>query len=132
VSTRSGGGSLKQWYRRPLKNSGSDSFHLAPPGKGFLTGKINEDTKVDTTDFRNTVPRFNRENGKTNQALVDLLGKFAAPKEMTLAQLALAWLFAKKLWIVPIPDTTKRHRLEENLGTTNLELVNVAGIWVPG
>jgi aryl-alcohol dehydrogenase-like predicted oxidoreductase len=95
---------------------------FSPLGKGFLTGKINEDTKFDNTDFHNTVPRFNPENRKTNQALVDLLSKFAQPKKTTPAQLALAWLLAKKPWIVPIPGTTKLHRLEENLGAANVDL----------
>ena len=117
------------WWRQPeevvlstLEELGIGFVPFAPLGKGFLTGKINEDTKFENTDFRNTVPRFNTENRKANQALVDLLGKFAEPKEMTLAQLALAWLLAKKPWIVPIPGTTKLHRLEENLGAADVEL----------
>jgi aryl-alcohol dehydrogenase-like predicted oxidoreductase len=117
------------WWRPPeevvlptLEELGIGFVPFSPLGKGFLTGKINEDTKVDTTDFRNTVPRFNPENRKTNQALVDLLSKFAEQKKATLAQLAIAWLLAKKPWIVPIPGTTKLHRLEENLGATNVEL----------
>jgi aryl-alcohol dehydrogenase-like predicted oxidoreductase len=117
------------WWRQPeevvlptLEELGIGFVPFSPLGKGFLTGKINEDTKVDTTDFRNTVPRFNPENRKTNQALVDLLSKFAEQKKATLAQLAIAWLLAKKPWIVPIPGTTKLHRLEENLGATNVEL----------
>jgi aryl-alcohol dehydrogenase-like predicted oxidoreductase len=117
------------WWRPPeevvlptLEELGIGFVPFSPLGKGFLTGKINEDTKVDTTDFRNTVPRFNPENRKTNQALVDLLSKFAEQKKATLSQLAIAWLLAKKPWIVPIPGTTKLHRLEENLGATNVEL----------
>jgi aryl-alcohol dehydrogenase-like predicted oxidoreductase len=91
-------------------------------GKGFLTGKIRKDTQFDKTDFRKIVPRFTAENRKTNQALVDLLGKFAAQKKATPAQIALAWLLAQKPWIVPIPGTTKLHRLEENIGAAAVEL----------
>src|SRR4029077_15319716 len=87
-----------------------------------LTGKINEDTKFDKNDFRNIVPRFTAENRKANQELVDLLGKFAEQKKATSAQIALAWLLAKKPWIVPIPGTTKLQRLEENLGAAGIEL----------
>jgi aryl-alcohol dehydrogenase-like predicted oxidoreductase len=89
---------------------------------GFLTGKIDEDTKLDSTDFRNTVPRFNPQNRQTNQALVDLLSKFAQQKKATPAQLALAWLLASEPWIVPIPGTTKLHRLEENVVAANVDL----------
>ncbi len=117
------------WWRQPeevvlptLEELGIGFVPFSPLGKGFLTGKINEDTKFDNTDFRNTVPRFNPENRKTNQALVDLLSKFAQEKKATPAQLALAWLLAKKPWIVPIPGTTKLHRLEENLGAANVDL----------
>jgi aryl-alcohol dehydrogenase-like predicted oxidoreductase len=117
------------WWREPeaevlpaLEELGIGFVPFSPLGKGFLAGKINEDTKFDDTDFRNTVPRFNPENRKANQALVDLLSKFAQRKKATPAQLALAWLLAKKPWIVPIPGTTKLHRLEENLGAANLEL----------
>jgi aryl-alcohol dehydrogenase-like predicted oxidoreductase len=117
------------WWREPeaevlpaLDELGIGFVPFSPLGKGFLTGKINEDTKFESTDFRNTVPRFNPENRKANQALVDLLSKFAQRKKATPAQLALAWLLAKKPWIVPIPGTTKLHRLEENLGAANLEL----------
>ena len=117
------------WWREPeaevlpaLDELGIGFVPFSPLGKGFLTGKINEDTKFASTDFRNTVPRFNPENRKANQALVDLLSKFAQRKKATPAQLALAWLLAKKPWIVPIPGTTKLHRLEENLGAANLEL----------
>jgi aryl-alcohol dehydrogenase-like predicted oxidoreductase len=117
------------WWRQPedvvlptLEELGIGFVPFSPLGKGFLTGKINEDTKFDNTDFRNTVPRFNPENRKANQALVDQLSKFAEQKKATPAQLALAWLLAKKPWIVPIPGTTKLHRLEENLGATNVEL----------
>jgi len=117
------------WWRQPeevvlptLEELGIGFVPFAPLGKGFLTGKINEDTKFDNTDFRNTIPRFNPENRKANQALVDLLSKFAEKRKVTPAQLALAWLLAKKPWIVPIPGTTKLHRLEENLGATNVEL----------
>jgi aryl-alcohol dehydrogenase-like predicted oxidoreductase len=117
------------WWRQPeevvlptLEELGIGFVPFAPLGKGFLTGKINEDTKFDNTDFRNTIPRFNPENRKTNQALVDLLSKFAEKRKVTPAQLALAWLLAKKPWIVPIPGTTKLHRLEENLGAANVDL----------
>jgi len=117
------------WWRQPeelvlptLEELGIGFVPFAPLGKGFLTGKINEDTKFDNTDFRNTIPRFNPENRKANQALVDLLSKFAEKRKVTPAQLALAWLLAKKPWIVPIPGTTKLHRLDENLGAANVEL----------
>jgi aryl-alcohol dehydrogenase-like predicted oxidoreductase len=117
------------WWRQPeevvlptLEELGIGFVPFSPLGKGFLTGKINEDTKFDNADFRNTVPRFNPENRKANQALVDLLSTFAQQKKATPAQLALAWLLAKKPWIVPIPGTTKLHRLEENLGAANVEL----------
>ncbi len=95
---------------------------FSPLGKGFLTGKIDETTTFDKTDFRNTVPRFNAENRKANQALVDLVSRIAAKKKVTPAQIALAWLLAQKPWIVPIPGTTKLHRLEENLGGANVAL----------
>jgi len=91
-------------------------------GKGFLTGQISEDTKFDKSDFRNIVPRFTPENRKANQAMVDLLGRVAEQKKATPAQIALAWLLAQKPWIVPIPGTTKRHRLEENIGAADIEL----------
>jgi aryl-alcohol dehydrogenase-like predicted oxidoreductase len=95
---------------------------FSPLGKGFLTGKISDDTQFDKTDFRNIVPRFTPENRKTNQALVDLIGKFAQQKKATPAQIALAWLLVQKPWIVPIPGTTKLHRLEENIGAAAVEL----------
>jgi len=95
---------------------------FSPLGKGFLTGAINESTKFDSTDFRNIVPRFNEENRKANQALVDVLTDIAGQKKATSAQIAIAWLLAQKPWIVPIPGTTKLHRLEENLGAANIEL----------
>ena len=91
-------------------------------GKGFLTGKIDENTTFDKNDFRNSVPRFSEENRKNNQALVDLLDKIAEKKEDTSAQIALAWLLAQKPWIVPIPGTTKLHRLEENIASTEVVL----------
>jgi aryl-alcohol dehydrogenase-like predicted oxidoreductase len=93
---------------------------FSPLGKGFLTGKITAETKFDSTDFRGTVPRFNQESRKENQALVDLLTQFAARKEVTPAQVALAWLLAKRPWIVPIPGTTKLDRLDENLGALSV------------
>src|SRR5271154_6223272 len=117
------------WWREPeteviptLEELGIGFVPFSPLGKGFLTGKISEDTKFDKSDFRNIVPRFAPENRKANQALVDLLGKFAEQKKVTPAQIALAWLLAQKPWIVPIPGTTKLHRLEENIGAVNIEL----------
>ena len=117
------------WWREPeaevlpaLEQLGIGFVPFSPLGKGFLTGKISEDTQFDKTDFRNIVPRFTPENRKTNQALVDLMGKFAEQKKATPAQIAVAWLLAQRPWIVPIPGTTKLHRLEENLGAAALEL----------
>jgi aryl-alcohol dehydrogenase-like predicted oxidoreductase len=117
------------WFREPeaeviptLEELGIGFVPFSPLGKGFLTGKISEDTKFDKNDFRNIVPRFTRENRKANQALVELLGRFAQQKKATPAQVALAWLLAQKPWIVPIPGTTKLHRLEENLAAANLQL----------
>jgi aryl-alcohol dehydrogenase-like predicted oxidoreductase len=117
------------WFREPeaeviptLEELGIGFVPFSPLGKGFLTGKITADTKFDKSDFRNIVPRFNEENRKANQAVVDLLGRFAEQKKATPAQIALAWLFAQKPWIVPIPGTTKLHRLEENIGATNVQL----------
>ena len=119
------------WWREPeetvmpaLEELGIGFVPFSPLGKGFLTGKIDADTKFDSTDFRNTVPRFNAENRKVNQALVDLLGRFAQQKKATPAQIALAWLLAKKPWIVPIPGTTKLARLEENLGAADILLTD--------
>jgi len=96
---------------------------FSPLGKGFLTGKIDANTKFDNTDFRSTVPRFSGENRRANQALVDVIRSFAVRKKVTPAQIALAWLLAKKPWIVPIPGTTNLSRLEENLGAAQLELI---------
>jgi len=117
------------WWREPeaeviatLEELGIGFVPFSPLGKGFLTGTISEDTKFDKNDFRNIVPRFTAENRKANQAMVDLLGKFAQQKKATPAQVALAWLLAQKPWIVPIPGTTKLHRLEENLGAIKVEL----------
>jgi aryl-alcohol dehydrogenase-like predicted oxidoreductase len=117
------------WWREPeaeviptLEELGIGFVPFSPLGKGFLTGKISEDTQFDKTDFRNIVPRFTPENRKTNQALVDLIGRFAQQKKATPAQIALAWLLAQKSWIVPIPGTTKLHRLEENIGAAAVEL----------
>jgi len=111
------------WWREPekeilpaLEELGIGFVPFSPLGRGFLTGKIDENTTFDKTDFRNFVPRFNEENRKANQQLVDLLGNIAKQKEATPAQIALAWLLAQKPWIVPIPGTTKLHRLQENLG----------------
>jgi aryl-alcohol dehydrogenase-like predicted oxidoreductase len=105
-----------------LEELGIGFVPFSPLGKGFLTGKITAETKFDSTDFRSTVPRFDEENRRANGALVDLLSKFAEQKKATPAQIALAWLLAKKPWIVPIPGTTKLERLEENLGALDVEL----------
>src|ERR1700689_3783003 len=105
-----------------LEELGIGFVPFSPLGKGFLTGKIDADTKFDSTDFRNTVPRFSADNRKTNQAVVDVISAFAEQKKVTPAQIALAWLLAKKPWIVPIPGTTKLARLEENLGGASGEL----------
>jgi aryl-alcohol dehydrogenase-like predicted oxidoreductase len=105
-----------------LEELGIGFVPFSPLGKGFLTGTIDADTKFDSTDFRNTVPRFTAENRKTNQALVNVISSFAKQKKATPAQIALAWLLAKKPWIVSIPGTTKLARLEENLGAANVEL----------
>ncbi|MGC1106488.1 MAG: aldo/keto reductase [Candidatus Acidiferrales bacterium] len=117
------------WTRDPeaeviptLEDLGIGFVVFSPLGRGFLTGKISEDTKFDKNDFRNIVPRFTPENRKANQALVDWLGRFAQQKKATPAQIALAWLLAQKPWIVPIPGTTKLHRLEENIGAVDVEL----------
>jgi aryl-alcohol dehydrogenase-like predicted oxidoreductase len=117
------------WWRHPeqevlptLEELGIGFVPFSPLGKGFLTGKINENTKFDSSDFRNVVPRFTPEARKTNQALVDLVSNIAERKKATPAQIALAWLLAQKPWIVPIPGTTKLHRLEENLGAAAVEL----------
>jgi len=105
-----------------LEELGIGFVPFSPLGKGFLTGKIDADTKFDSTDFRNTVPRFTEENRKANQGLVKVISSFAEQKKVTPAQIALAWLLAKKPWIVPIPGTTKLTRLEENLGALEVEL----------
>jgi aryl-alcohol dehydrogenase-like predicted oxidoreductase len=105
-----------------LEELGIGFVPFSPLGKGFLTGKIDAETKFDSTDFRNTVPRFSADNRKANQALVDVITAFAEKKKATPAQIALAWLLAKKAWIVPIPGTTKLSRLEENLGGASVEL----------
>jgi aryl-alcohol dehydrogenase-like predicted oxidoreductase len=107
-----------------LEELGIGFVPFSPLGAGFLTGKINENTKFDSTDFRNVVPRFTPEARKANQALVDLLGKAAERKNATPAQVAIAWLLARKPWIVPIPGTTKLHRLEENIGAVAVELTS--------
>jgi len=106
-----------------LEELGIGFVPFSPLGKGFLTGKIDESTAFDSSDFRNVVPRFTPENRKANRALVDLVSRIAAEKKATPAQVALAWLLAKKPWIVPIPGTTKLHRLEENLGGASVELI---------
>src|SRR2546427_5035697 len=105
-----------------LEELGIGFVPFSPLGKGFLTGKIDADTKFDSTDFRSSVPRFSVENRKANQALVDMISSFAEQKKVAPAQIALAWLLAKKPWIVPIPGTTKLARLEENLGAAAVEL----------
>jgi aryl-alcohol dehydrogenase-like predicted oxidoreductase len=105
-----------------LEELGIGFVPFSPLGKGFLTGKIDADTKFESTDFRNTVPRFSAENRKANQALVDVIQSFAEQRKVTPAQIALAWLLAKKPWIVPIPGTTKLARLEENLGASVIQL----------
>ena len=117
------------WWREPekeilptLEELGIGFVPFSPLGRGFLTGKINENTKFDSTDFRSTLPRFTLEARKANQALVDLLTKVAKQKNVTPAQIALAWILAQKEWIVPIPGTTKLNRLEENLGAASIEL----------
>ena len=117
------------WWREPeqeilptLEELGIGFVPFSPLGKGFLTGAIDANTQFDSKDFRNVVPRFNEENRKANQALVDVLGQIADRKQVTRAQIALAWLLAQKPWIVPIPGTTKLHRLEENLGADAVEL----------
>lgn len=105
-----------------LEELGIGFVPFSPLGKGFLTGAIKEDTQFDKTDFRAIVPRFTAENRKANQALVDLLSNFAQQKKATPAQIAIAWILAQKPWMVPIPGTTKLHRLEENLGAANVAL----------
>jgi aryl-alcohol dehydrogenase-like predicted oxidoreductase len=117
------------WWREPeqeilplLEELGIGFVPFSPLGKGFLTGKIDERTTFDSTDFRNTVPRFSPENRKANQAVVDFVAALAARKGVTPAQLALAWVLAQRPWMVPIPGTTKLHRLEENLGAVDVEL----------
>jgi aryl-alcohol dehydrogenase-like predicted oxidoreductase len=105
-----------------LEEFGIGFVPFSPLGKGFLTGKIDADTKFDSSDFRNTVPRFSPENRKANQALVDVISSFAGEQNATPAQIALAWLLAKKPWIVPIPGTTKLSRLEENIGAVDIAL----------
>jgi aryl-alcohol dehydrogenase-like predicted oxidoreductase len=119
------------WWREPeaeilptLEELGIGFVPFSPLGKGFLTGKITEETKFDTTDFRNIVPRFTAENRKANQAVVDLVTKFAEQKKVTPAQIALAWILAQKPWMVPIPGTTKLHRLEENIGAAAVQLTS--------
>ncbi len=136
------------WWRKPekdllpvLEELGIGFVPFSPLGRGYLTGTINENTTLDSTDFRNTLPRFTPEARKANQVLVDALGRIAAQKQVTSAQIAIAWLLAKKPWIVPIPGTTKLHRLEENLAAATLELTTddlrhiedaLAGITIEG
>ncbi len=117
------------WWREPeaeiiptLEELGIGFVPFSPLGKGYLTGKIDENTAFDSSDFRNTVPRFSAENRKANQALVDMVARLAAKKGATPAQVALAWVLAQKPWIVPIPGTTKLHRLEENVAAAAVEL----------
>src|SRR5881275_2066615 len=117
------------WWREPekeilplLEELGIGFVPFSPLGKGFLTGKITEETQFDKNDFRNIVPRFTPENRRANQAVVSLVSKFAEEKKVTPAQIALAWILAQQPWIVPIPGTTKLHRLEENIGAAEVEL----------
>src|SRR5437016_2736481 len=117
------------WWREPegevfptLEELGIGFVPFSPLGRGFLTGKINESTVFDSSDFRSGLPRFAQENRRANLAVVDLLGRFAKQKKATPAQIALAWILAQKPWIVPIPGTTKLHRLEENIGAAAIEL----------
>jgi aryl-alcohol dehydrogenase-like predicted oxidoreductase len=117
------------WWREPeeeiiptLEELGIGFVPFSPLGKGFLTGAISKDTQFDKSDFRNIVPRFSPENREANQAVVDLIGEFARKKHATPAQIALAWILAQKPWMVPIPGTTKLHRLEENIGAVNVKL----------
>jgi aryl-alcohol dehydrogenase-like predicted oxidoreductase len=117
------------WWRKPeaeviptLEELGIGLVPYSPLGKGFLTGKIDENTTFDSSDFRSTLPRFTPEALKANQALIDLLGSIAEQKQVTPAQIAIAWLLAQKPWIVPIPGTTKLHRLDENIGAVSVEL----------
>ena len=117
------------WWREPeeqilpaLEELGIGFVPFSPLGKGFLTGAINEDTEFDKNDFRNVVPRFSAENRRANQALVDVVTRFAQQKKATPAQIALAWILAQKPWMVPIPGTSKVHRLEENLGAIHVQL----------
>lgn len=119
------------WWRRPeeevlpaLEDLGIGFVPYSPLGRGFLTGKMDENTTFDGTDFRNTLPRFTPEARKANQALVDLLGEIAGRKSTTPAQIALAWLLAQQPWVVPIPGTTKLHRLEENIGAVSIALTS--------
>jgi len=119
------------WWRQPeeellptLEELGIGFVPFSPLGKGFLTGKIDENTKFDSTDFRNIVPRFSPEARKANQSMIDLLNNIAQKKNATSAQVALAWLLAQKPWIVPIPGTTKLHRLEENMGSVSIEFTS--------
>ena len=116
------------WWRQPeiellptLEELGIGFVPFSPLGKGFLTGKIDENTKFDSSDFRNIVPRFSPEARRANQSMIELLTKIAEQKNATPAQVALAWLLAQKPWIVPIPGTTKLHRLEENIGSLDIE-----------
>jgi aryl-alcohol dehydrogenase-like predicted oxidoreductase len=119
------------WWREPeeeilptLEELGIGFVAFSPLGKGFLTGAIDENTSFDSSDFRNAVPRFSEENRKANQRLVEVLGRIADQKRATRAQIAIAWLLAQKPWIVPIPGTTKLHRLEENIGAAGVELTS--------
>ena len=120
------------WWREPekdilptLEKLGIGFVPFSPLGKGFLTGAISENTSFDKSDFRNTVPRFSEENRKANQGLINLLGNIATEKAATPAQIALSWLLVQKPWIVPIPGTTKLHRLQENLGAAEILLSEI-------
>ena len=113
---------MRQEILPTIEELGIGLVAYSPLGKGFLTGKIDESTTLDSTDFRSTLPRFTPEARKANQALVDLIGAIAERKKATPAQIALAWVLAQKPWIVPIPGTTKLHRLDENIGALAVEL----------
>ena len=122
ANTRFGSQNLRRKCCRPLKDLKIGFVPFSPLGKGFLTGKIDETTTFDSSDFRNTVPRLTPESRKANVALVDMLQKIAHGKKATPGQIALAWLLAQEPWIVPIPGTTKLHRLDENIGAAGVEL----------
>ena len=122
ANIRFGGGVLKRRFCRQLEELGIGFVPYSPLGKGFLTGAMDRNTKFDSSDFRSMLPRFTSEALNANQALIGILGRIAEQKKAAPAQIALAWLLAQKPWIVPIPGTTKLHRLDENIGATAIEL----------